>query len=157
PPRPHGPGARPARMLHAQHGAGADASAAGRARMGARLRPRQQRGRRLRGLSAPQDRRAGRAPAPAHRAPRRLRDEGGGAVMRRGRALSVRTRLTLWYSGLLLLILALVGSLSYHVLAWSLTQDLDASLVTFAQVLQDSDRWSDPSPEEALRELLGPE
>jgi heavy metal sensor kinase len=53
--------------------------------------------------------------------------------------------------------LALVGTLSYRVLAWSLTQDLDASLVTFAEVLQEADRWSEPSPEDALRELLGPE
>jgi len=74
-----------------------------------------------------------------------------------GRSLSVRTRLTLWYSSLLVVTLALVGLLSYRVLAWSLTQDLDASLVTFAQVLQDADRWSGPSPEDALRDLLGPE
>jgi heavy metal sensor kinase len=73
------------------------------------------------------------------------------------RTLSVRTRLTLWYSSLLLVILVLVGALAYRVLAWSLTQDLDASLVTFAQVLQEADRWSAPSPEDALRELLGPE
>jgi heavy metal sensor kinase len=73
------------------------------------------------------------------------------------RPLSVRTRLTLWYSSLLLVILLLIGALSYRVLAWSLTQDLDASLVTFAQVLQEADRWSAPSPEDALRDLLGPE
>jgi heavy metal sensor kinase len=74
-----------------------------------------------------------------------------------GRPLSVRTRLTLWYSSLVLLILVVVAALSYRVLAWSLTQDLDASLGTVARVLQEADRWSDPSPEDALRELLGPE
>lgn len=73
------------------------------------------------------------------------------------RTLSVRTRLTLWYSGLLLAILVLVGALSYRVLAWSLTQDLDASLVTFAEVLSEADRWSRPSPEDVLRDLLGAE
>ncbi|HVQ76653.1 MAG TPA: heavy metal sensor histidine kinase [Candidatus Binatia bacterium] len=74
-----------------------------------------------------------------------------------GRSLSVRTQLTLWYSSLLLVILILIGALSYRVLAWSLTQDLDASLGTFARVLQEADRWSGPSPEDALRDLLGPE
>ena len=73
------------------------------------------------------------------------------------RSLSVRTRLTLWYSALLLAILAVVGALSYRVLAFSLTQDLDTSLETFAAVLREADRWSAPSPEDALRELLGVE
>jgi len=36
--------------------------------------------------------------------------------------------LTLWYSAILLGILAVIGSLSYSVLRWSLMQDLDASL-----------------------------
>src|SRR5207244_11026993 len=64
-----------------------------------RLRPREQRHRRLRRLPAPQDRRAGRAPAPAHGAGRRIRPEGGAV-----RPLSIRVRLTLWYTGLLLAI-----------------------------------------------------
>jgi heavy metal sensor kinase len=78
-------------------------------------------------------------------------------VIGRWRALPVRTRLTLWYSAVLLVILTLVGLLSYRVLAWSLTQDLDASLVTFAEVLREADRWSGPSPEDQLREILGAE
>jgi heavy metal sensor kinase len=77
--------------------------------------------------------------------------------MRWTRSLSIRTRLTLWYSSLLLVILVLIGALSHRVLAWSLRQDLDGSLVTVAQVLQEADRWSGPSPEDALRDLLGPE
>ena len=53
-----------------------------------------------------------------------------------GRA--IRTRLTLWYSAILLGILVVIGSLSYSVLRWSLMQDLDASLMTVAQVAHDT-------------------
>lgn len=76
--------------------------------------------------------------------------------------LSIRTRLTLWYTGLLLTILVLIGGLSYHVLAWTLAQDVDASLVTVAQVIRDAGySTSGAAPgsdaEAALRDLLGPE
>jgi heavy metal sensor kinase len=78
------------------------------------------------------------------------------------RPLSIRTRLTLWYSGILLAILAVIGALSYSVLRWSLLQDLDTSLVTVAQVIRDTVRPSeggrlDADAEALLRELLGPE
>ena len=78
----------------------------------------------------------------------------------RAHPLSIRTRLTLWYSAILLGILIVVSLLSYSVLRWSLVQDLDASLLTVAQVLRDAapQAASDEGDTEALlRELLGPE
>ena len=51
--------------------------------------------------------------------------------------MRIRTRLTLWYSAILLGILLVIGSLSYSVLRWSLMQDLDSSLLTVAQVVHD--------------------
>ena len=73
--------------------------------------------------------------------------------------MRIRTRLTLWYSAILLGILLVIGSLSYSVLRWSLMQDLDASLMTVAQVVHDtrSDDADDSDLETILRNLLGPE
>jgi len=74
--------------------------------------------------------------------------------------LSIRTRLTLWYSAILLGILTVVSLLSYSVLRWSLVQDLDASLLTVAQVLRDAPAqgaFEESETEALLRELLGPE
>jgi heavy metal sensor kinase len=73
--------------------------------------------------------------------------------------LSVRTRLTLWYSGILLAIVATIGVLSYSWLRWGLLQDLDASLLTVAQVIKDTDASERAAgdPDAMLRELLGPE
>ena len=51
---------------------------------------------------------------------------------------SIRTRLTLWYTGVLLVILLVIGGFSYQVLAWSLYQDVDASLVTVGRVIRDT-------------------
>lgn len=53
----------------------------------------------------------------------------------RWRPLSVRTRLTLWYTGALLAILIVVAGLSYSVLKWNLLQDVDRSLLTVAEVV----------------------
>ena len=73
--------------------------------------------------------------------------------------LSIHTRLTLWYSGVLLAILATIGALSYSWLRWSLLQDLDASLLTVAQVLRDStvSGQSAGDADALLRDMLGPE
>ena len=73
--------------------------------------------------------------------------------------MRIRTRLTLWYSAILLGILLVIGSLSYSVLRWSLMQDLDSSLMTVAQVVHDtrSDDADDSDLETILRNLLGPE
>ncbi len=83
--------------------------------------------------------------------------------MRVGRpALSIRTRLTLWYSGVLVAILAVISVLSYSWLRWSLLQELDTSLLTVGQVIHDTgysagDQPVPGDPEAVLRELLGPE
>jgi len=72
--------------------------------------------------------------------------------------LAIRTRLTLWYTSVLFAILVVISAVSYSVLAWSLRQDQDASLLTVARVLRDADRTSTALPAEALlRELLGPD
>jgi heavy metal sensor kinase len=78
------------------------------------------------------------------------------------RPLSIRTRLTLWYSGVLLAILVLISGLSYSMLRSRLAQDLDASLVAVAQIVHDTGYSpagapAGPGPEAALREILGPE
>jgi two-component system OmpR family sensor kinase len=80
-------------------------------------------------------------------------------VRRRRLALSVRTRLTLWYSGVLLAIVVTVGALSYSWLRLGLLQDLDASLLTVAQVVKDTDAPARAvgDHEALLRELLAPE
>jgi two-component system OmpR family sensor kinase len=76
--------------------------------------------------------------------------------------MSVRTRLTVWYSVVLLAIVLTIGVLSYSWLRWSLARDLDTSLLTVAQVIHDTgySRGTPPDerdPEAQLRELLGPE
>lgn len=82
--------------------------------------------------------------------------------MRRGfHPLSIRTRLTVWYTSILLAILVVISVLSYSALAWSLRQDLDASLLTVGRIIRDtgysaSDADTAPGPEATLREILGP-
>jgi len=74
-------------------------------------------------------------------------------------SLSIRTRLTLWYSGVLLAIVVTISVLSYSWLRLGLLQDLDASLLTVAQVVRDtgSQERAAGDQEALLRELLGPE
>jgi len=79
-----------------------------------------------------------------------------------GWPLTVRTRLTLWYTGVLVAILLVVSALSYSLLRWSVLHDVDQSLVTTAQVVREASEEVAattviPGPEAALRELLGPE
>lgn len=83
-------------------------------------------------------------------------------LTRRLRPLSIRTRLTVWYTSILLAILVVISGLSYSALAWSLRQDLDASLLTVGQIIRDTgyasgDTEPSPGPEAALRRILGPE
>ena len=73
--------------------------------------------------------------------------------------LSVRTRLTLWYTAVLLATLLVISVLSYSLLRRSLVMDLDESLLAAAQVIDDT-RLTPPSPaavdpERLLREILG--
>jgi two-component system, OmpR family, sensor kinase len=74
------------------------------------------------------------------------------------RALSIHTRLTLWYVGALLATLVVVSVLSYSLLAWSLAQDVDRSLLTVAEVVRDAS-GGEPLDvaEQWLREMLDPE
>jgi len=79
-----------------------------------------------------------------------------------GWPLTVRTRLTLWYTGVLVAILLVVSALSYSLLRWSVLHDVDQSLVTTADVVREASEEVAattviPGPEAALRELLGPE
>lgn len=77
--------------------------------------------------------------------------------MRVGRPLPIRTRLTVWYTAVLLAILLVISGSSYSLLRWSLRQDLDTSLLTVARALGDAGVPAGRAPEEALRDLLGPE
>jgi hypothetical protein len=76
--------------------------------------------------------------------------------------LSIRTRLTLWYTVVLFAILLVISAPSYLMLRFALVQDLDASLATVAQLVRDT-RWSatEPAggsaPAVALGDLLGPQ
>ena len=73
--------------------------------------------------------------------------------------LSIRTRLTLWYTGLLLFTLLVITVLSYSLLRWSLLDDLDASLLTVARVMAEigvEDVHFGGDAESQLRDLLGP-
>lgn len=76
--------------------------------------------------------------------------------------LSIRTRLTAWYAGILLTILVVISALSYSLLRWHLVRDVDASITTVARVMRDTGYAGAPSPsaaaaEAAIREILGPE
>jgi heavy metal sensor kinase len=84
------------------------------------------------------------------------------------RPLSVHTRLTLWYAGALLAILVVISALSYSLLAWSLAQDVDRSLLALAAIVRDAPRgdafdeaewWLRDvlDPEHQLFQLLGPD
>src|SRR5262249_31470782 len=144
------------RVLLPQHRPGADAPHDRPARVGARLRYREQHHRRVRRVSPPQDRRLGRAPAPPGGEGRGIHARPGGVTLRLS-PLSIRTRLTLWYSAILLGILTVTSVLGYSALRWSLLQDLDASLLTVAQALADTSaatrRPDDLETEAFLREL----
>jgi heavy metal sensor kinase len=71
--------------------------------------------------------------------------------------LSIRTRLTLWYTALLLAIVLVIAALTYSLLRRSLVQDLDASLRLVAQVLVET-RAAELTPEDLfLRDFLGRE
>jgi two-component system OmpR family sensor kinase len=76
------------------------------------------------------------------------------------RMLSIRARLTLWYSSLLALTLILLGGVSYGLLSYSLERDMDASLQSVARVLEERSQGrslSFPPSEidEAFRRFFG--
>lgn len=73
--------------------------------------------------------------------------------------LSIHTRLTLWYAGAMLVILVLISGGSYSLLAWSMGQDVDRSLITIADVVRDTAHGPDTleATERWLREVLDPD
>jgi heavy metal sensor kinase len=76
--------------------------------------------------------------------------------------LSIRARLTLWYSGVVVAILLLVSVAAYSLLRWHLFHDLDAALFTVAGVLRDAPPADPAAPlppdlEPLVREFLGTE
>ena len=76
--------------------------------------------------------------------------------------LTIRARLTLWYTGVLVAILLLVSVAAYSLLRWHLYNDLDASLFTVAGVLRDAPPADPAAPlppdlEPLVREFLGSE
>jgi len=73
------------------------------------------------------------------------------------RPLSIHTRLTLWYTGVLLATLVVVSVVGYSLLAWNLAQDVDQSLLTVAEVVRDRTGGAgvDDVIERTLREVLG--
>ena len=78
------------------------------------------------------------------------------------RPLSIRARLTLWYTGVVAAILLLVGVAAYSLLRWHLYNDLDASLFTVADVLRDAPPMDPAAPlppdlEPLVRGFLGSE
>jgi heavy metal sensor kinase len=78
------------------------------------------------------------------------------------RPLSIRARLTLWYTGVVAAILLLVGVAAYSLLRWHLYNDLDASLFTVADVLRDAPPVDPAAPlppdlEPLVRGFLGSE
>jgi len=84
--------------------------------------------------------------------------EGGGA--RRG--LTLRARLTLWYTGILAATLLVLGGVSYGLLERSLWQDVDSTLEGVARAVnRAAEQQAGPSApsetEEFLRRFFGPE
>ena len=72
----------------------------------------------------------------------------------------LRARLTLWYGGVLLVILVVFGALSYAALRWTLLSDVDSTLLVVAKVVRDTGYPRGPElagPEARLRALLGPD
>ena len=115
-----------------------DPAGAGRARLGPRLRPREQHHRCLRRVSPAEDRRRRRAATSAHRSRGRLRAEDRRLLMRWKPPTSIHTRLTLWYTGVLLIILLVTSGFSYWLLALALTRDTDPVLLELAEVVRES-------------------
>ncbi len=74
-----------------------------------------------------------------------------------GRRLSVRTRLTLWYSGVLLAIVLVISAFSYFMLHRSLIRDADVQLVMVGQVIRDAGIGEAKRSEAELHQILGPE
>ena len=56
------------------------------------------------------------------------------------RIRSIRTRLTLWYTGLLTVTLLVLGSLTYGMLVYSMSQEVDTALRGVGNALSEQAR-----------------
>src|SRR5262249_25653519 len=110
------------------------------ARVGRQLRYFYECDRRLRELSAEENRRGLRAQTDPHRAGCRLRAEGRAVRVMNWRLTTLRGRLTLWYTGILTAMLALLGATSVMMLDHGLRNNLDDSLRSVARAIAESVR-----------------
>src|SRR4029453_12892569 len=92
-----------------------------------------------------------RAPPAAHRTRGRVRPAGG-----RMSRLSVRTRLTLWYGGVLLAIVLVISAFSYFMLRRTLISGADVELLMVGQLVRDAGIGEARRSEAEVREILGP-
>ena len=72
-----------------------------------------------------------------------------------GRALSVRTRLTLWYGGVLLAIVLVISAVSYFLLRRTLIGGADVELLMVGQIVRDAGIGEARRSETEIREILG--
>jgi heavy metal sensor kinase len=72
-----------------------------------------------------------------------------------GRALSVRTRLTLWYGGILLAIVLVISAVSYFLLRRTLISGADVELLMVGQTVRDAGIGEARRSEAEVREILG--
>ncbi len=73
---------------------------------------------------------------------------------------SIGAKLTIWYTGLLCLTFLLVGTVSYGLLAYSLSQDIDYALTGVAEVMvhqaqESGDKYFQPDIDELFRQFFG--
>jgi heavy metal sensor kinase len=73
-----------------------------------------------------------------------------------GRRLPIRTRLTLWYSGILLGIVLVISVFSYFMLRQSLIRDADVELAMVGQLVRDAGLGVAERSEAELRAILAP-
>jgi heavy metal sensor kinase len=73
-----------------------------------------------------------------------------------GRGLAVRTRLTLWYGGVLLAIVLVISAFSYFMLRRTLIGGADVELLMVGQVVRDAGIGEARRTETEVREILGP-
>ena len=72
-----------------------------------------------------------------------------------GSALSVRTRLTLWYGGVLLAIVLVISAVSYFLLRRTLIGGADVELLMVGQIVRDAGIGEARRSETEIREILG--
>jgi heavy metal sensor kinase len=73
-----------------------------------------------------------------------------------GRGLPVRTRLTLWYGGVLLAIVLVISAVSYFMLRRTLIGGADVELLMVGQLVRDAGIGEARRSEAEVRDILGP-